>query len=154
MTAGGSSSPGWRPPVTSLPSVGPSGGPTRWPTRDSPTPAPYVATGPRSIALLDEILAGHPLEFWAERFDREGVWWAPAQSPAEVVDDPQLLANDGIAEIDSGDAGTAQRSVNGPVTFSDVSGHRYGPVPRLGQHTEEVLAELAAGAEGSTPSRP
>ncbi len=106
------------------------------------------------IALLDEILAGHPLEFWAERFDREGVWWAPAQTPAEVVDDPQLLANEGMAEIDGGDAGPVQRSVNGPVSFSDVSGHRYGPVPRLGQHTEEVLAELAAGAGGSTPSRP
>jgi crotonobetainyl-CoA:carnitine CoA-transferase CaiB-like acyl-CoA transferase len=106
------------------------------------------------IALLDEILARHPLEVWAERFDREGVWWAPAQTPAEVVDDPQLLVNGGIAEIDGGDAGAVQRSVNGPVSFSDVSGRRYAPVPRLGQHTEEVLAELSDGADGPAPSRP
>ncbi len=95
------------------------------------------------IALLDEIVAQHPLDVWAERFDREGVWWAPAQTPAEVVEDPQLLANGGIAEIDGGDRGGVQRSVNGPVSFSDVPLRQYGPVPRLGQHTDEVLAELA-----------
>ncbi len=99
------------------------------------------------IALLDEIVAQHPLDVWAERFDREGVWWAPAQTPAEVVEDPQLLVNDGIAEIDGGASGAVQRSVNGPISFSDVSARRYAPVPSLGQHTEEVLAELAARAQ-------
>ena len=103
------------------------------------------------IAILDEIVAQHPLSVWAERFDEEGVWWAPAQTPAEVVIDPQLLANDGIAEIAGGDLGTVQRSVNGPVSFSDVPGHRYAPVPRLGQHTEEVLAELDGGTDTPQP---
>ena len=50
------------------------------------------------IALLDEIVAQRPLAEWAERFDAEGVWWAVAQSPAEVVEDPQLLANDGFVD--------------------------------------------------------
>ena len=94
------------------------------------------------IAILDEIIAGRTLDAWAERFEAEGVWWAPAQTPAEVVDDPQLLANDGIVEIDGG-GGSVQRSVNGPVTFSDVPHDRRQPVPTLGQHTEEVLAEVA-----------
>ena len=91
------------------------------------------------------------MSVWAERFDEEGVWWAPAQTPAEVVIDPQLLANDGIAEIAGGDLGTVQRSVNGPVSFSDVTVHRYAPVPRLGQHTEEVLAELSGGTDTPPP---
>ncbi len=62
------------------------------------------------IALLDEIIAERPLSQWSERFDREGVWWAPVQTPAEVVVDPQLLANGGVVEIEGG----AMRSVNGP----------------------------------------
>jgi crotonobetainyl-CoA:carnitine CoA-transferase CaiB-like acyl-CoA transferase len=95
------------------------------------------------IAILDEIVAEHPLEVWAKRFDREGVWWAPAQTPVEVVDDPQLLANQGIVEIEGPDPDSLQRSVNGPVSFSDVPGRRYAPVPRLGQHSAEVLRELA-----------
>ncbi len=103
------------------------------------------------IAILDGIFAEHPLDFWADRFDREGVWWAPAQTPADVVTDPQLLANDGIAEIEAtatgagtgAGPGTVQRSVNGPVSFSDVPARRYAAVPALGQHTDEVLGELA-----------
>jgi crotonobetainyl-CoA:carnitine CoA-transferase CaiB-like acyl-CoA transferase len=95
------------------------------------------------IAILDEIIAERPLAAWAARFDEEGVWWAPAQTPAEVVVDPQLLANDGIVEIDGGDTGSVQRSVNGPVSFSGIAGRRCDPAPGLGQHTEEVLAEVA-----------
>jgi crotonobetainyl-CoA:carnitine CoA-transferase CaiB-like acyl-CoA transferase len=94
------------------------------------------------IALLDAIIAEQPLDVWAERFDDEGVWWAPAHTPAEVVDDPQVLANHGIVEIDGGDMGRPQRSVNGPVTFSDLAADRYAAVPSLGQHTDEVLGEL------------
>lgn len=95
------------------------------------------------IAILDEIVAEHPLEIWAARFDEEGVWWAPAQTPAEVVADPQLLANGGIAEIEGAGTHEHQRSVNGPISFSDVAARRYAPVPGLGQHTDEVLHELA-----------
>jgi crotonobetainyl-CoA:carnitine CoA-transferase CaiB-like acyl-CoA transferase len=103
------------------------------------------------IALLDEIVAQETLVTWAERFDAAGVWWAPAQAPAQVVVDPQLLANDGIVEIDGGRAGAVQRSVNGPVSFSDLPQQRRDPVPALGQHTEEILRELSERATPTTP---
>ena len=93
------------------------------------------------IALLDEIIAERPLSQWSERFDREGVWWAPVHSPAEVVVDPQLLANNGVVEVEGG----AMRSVNGPVTFSDVVADPARVVPKLGDHTAEVLEELSRG---------
>jgi crotonobetainyl-CoA:carnitine CoA-transferase CaiB-like acyl-CoA transferase len=64
-----------------------------------------------------------------------------------VVTDPQFLANDGIVEIDGGESGSLQRSVNGPVSFSDLPSGRRRPVPALGQHTDEVLRELAERAE-------
>jgi crotonobetainyl-CoA:carnitine CoA-transferase CaiB-like acyl-CoA transferase len=65
--------------------------------------------------------------------------------------DEQLVANCGFVEIDGGASGVVQRSVNGPVTFSDVAGGRAAPVPGLGQHTEEVLRELADRA-GDPPT--
>ena len=96
------------------------------------------------IALLDGIVAERPLAEWAESFEREGVWWAPAQSPADVVADPQVLANDGVVEL----AGGALRSVNGPVSFSGVPAPDGAHVPAVGEHTDEVLAELSADRAG------
>jgi crotonobetainyl-CoA:carnitine CoA-transferase CaiB-like acyl-CoA transferase len=94
------------------------------------------------IAVLDEIIATEPLDVWAERFDREGVWWAPAQGPADVLADPQLAANDGFLELPNESGGPPGRSVNGPVSFSDLPVRPAPPAPRLGEHTEAVLAEL------------
>ena len=94
------------------------------------------------IAILDEIIAERPLAEWAERFDREGVWWAPAQSPARGRRRPAAAANDGFVETGSGAGGPSQRSVNGPVTFSAVGRATAAPAPALGQHTGEVIAEL------------
>ena len=94
------------------------------------------------IAILDGIIAERPLAEWAERFDAEGVWWARAQTPAEVVEDRQLVDNDGFVTVGGG----ALRSVNGPVSFSDVVAEPDRGVPRLGEHTAEVLKDLADGA--------
>jgi crotonobetainyl-CoA:carnitine CoA-transferase CaiB-like acyl-CoA transferase len=90
------------------------------------------------IALLDEVFASRTFDEWAEAFDREGVWWAPALTPAEVVVDEQYLLNGGVVEVDGG----ALRSVNGPVNFSGVDAPNGACVPGLGQHTDEVLKEL------------
>jgi crotonobetainyl-CoA:carnitine CoA-transferase CaiB-like acyl-CoA transferase len=95
------------------------------------------------IAILDEVIAAQPLNVWAERFDREGVWWAPAQGPAEVLEDPQLAANNGFLELRNEPDGPPGKSVNGPVSFSDLPIRPAAPAPRLGEHSEAVLAELA-----------
>lgn len=98
------------------------------------------------IALLDEIVAERPLAEWAEAFEREGVWWAPAHTPADVVADPQMAANDGFLDIESpagtGASGAAMRSTRGPVSFPGRDRAGAAPVPGLGEHTAEVLAEL------------
>ena len=94
------------------------------------------------IAILDGIIAERPLAEWAERFDAEGVWWALAQTPSEVVEDRQLVDNDGFVTVGGG----ALRSVNGPVSFSDVVADPDRGVPLLGEHTAEVLKDLADGA--------
>jgi crotonobetainyl-CoA:carnitine CoA-transferase CaiB-like acyl-CoA transferase len=99
------------------------------------------------IATLDEIVATETLEVWAERFDREGVWWAPAQGPEAVLEDAQLLVNDGVVDLGDGVEGPKQRSINGPVSFSDVRVRPSNPAPQLGEHTDAVLAELAGLSE-------
>jgi crotonobetainyl-CoA:carnitine CoA-transferase CaiB-like acyl-CoA transferase len=93
------------------------------------------------IATIDEIIATRTMAEWAERFEAEGVWWAPAQTPAQVVEDPQL-AERGFVDVPAGPAGgRAYRSVNGPITFGSAPTPAVGPVPGLGEHTDEVLGE-------------
>lgn len=90
------------------------------------------------IAILDEAFAAHPLEEWAARFDAEGVWWAPVQTPAEAVADPQALAAGAVVDV-PGMEGGATRQIAPPFALGD-NGPR-GPAPRLGAHTREVALE-------------
>jgi crotonobetainyl-CoA:carnitine CoA-transferase CaiB-like acyl-CoA transferase len=93
------------------------------------------------IAELDATFASQPLSHWAERFDAHDVWWAPAQTIAEVLDDPQIEAAGGFVEIEDGEGGSVP-SVNSPITFRGEPLERTRPVPAIGQHTDEVLSEL------------
>ena len=93
------------------------------------------------VGLLDEIFATRPLPEWGAIFDREGVWWAPVQTTADVVADPQAEAAGAWVEVPRPDAGTV-RMLASPVDFSGTSAQPRGVAPELGQHTEEILLEL------------
>lgn len=92
------------------------------------------------IAELDTAFATRSRAEWAERFDREGVWWAPVQSPAEVVRDPQAAAAGTFVDVPTRDGGT-QRAVATPVEFVGAPTAPTRPVPQLGEHTEQALRE-------------
>jgi crotonobetainyl-CoA:carnitine CoA-transferase CaiB-like acyl-CoA transferase len=91
------------------------------------------------IAELDAAFSTRPLAEWAERFDTHDVWWAPVQSIVDVIGDPQ--AQSGFVEMSPRTGDEPFRAVATPVDFD---GHVVlpGPVPLLGEHTVELLAEL------------
>jgi len=95
------------------------------------------------IALLDSLFATRPLAEWARRFDVEDVWWAPVQSPADVVADPQAAAAGAFVDVETAD-GKPVRAIAGPVGVDDPA-RALGAVPPLGAHTEEVLREAGLG---------
>jgi crotonobetainyl-CoA:carnitine CoA-transferase CaiB-like acyl-CoA transferase len=102
------------------------------------------------IAILDQAFATRTLQDWAERFEAEGVWWEPVASPAEVLEDPQLLETDAFVDVPV--AGGSLRVAGGPVSFRPGPGtpgaggpglEVQGPeVPGLGAHTDEVFSDL------------
>ena len=71
-----------------------------------------------------------------------------------MLADPQLAANDGFLELRNEADGSTRRSINGPVSFSDLPVRPAAPAPLLGEHTEAVLAELAARREGDGAAQP
>lgn len=99
-----------------------------------PRPAPPLSPAHGVFASQDR-------DEWTRRFDVEGVWWAPVHSVADVVADPQAIAARAFVDVPAGEGAVAHRAVATPVTFGGRDAP-VGPVPGLGEHTAEVLAEL------------
>ena len=93
------------------------------------------------IPVLDEIFATKSREEWSEIFDRENVWWAPVQTPAEVLTDPQARAVGAWVRID--DIGEPVETVDSPVLFDGAHRDVVPRPPHLGEHTDEVRAWLS-----------
>ncbi len=77
----------------------------------------------------------------ARRFDAVDMVWAPVQTPAEVVADPQAAAAGAWVDVEDGEGGT-YRSPAAPARFPGADITQRPPPPSLGQHTAEVLAEI------------
>jgi crotonobetainyl-CoA:carnitine CoA-transferase CaiB-like acyl-CoA transferase len=83
--------------------------------------------------LLDEHFATQDYAYWTAKFDENDVWWAPLNSIAEAVADPQVIASGAFVEMTPQPDEAPYRAVNSPVDFSGYS-PKYGPVPNLGEH--------------------
>ncbi|UUP16174.1 CaiB/BaiF CoA transferase family protein [Nitratireductor thuwali] len=73
--------------------------------------------------------------------DANAVPASPINNIAETFNDPQTLARGMKLELDDGH-GTALPSVRAPMVFSGTPLAYGRPSPRLGEHTNEILAEL------------
>lgn len=95
------------------------------------------------IVALDEIFATRPLDEWAQVFAGEpDFFWSPVNTLEDVVADEQFHAAGGIVDVPDGDA--AVPMVATPADFHGTPWAPRSAAPELGQHTEEVLADLEA----------
>ena len=83
---------------------------------------------------------------WLSVFDAAGVPAAPVRAVSELFDDPQVRANDLVVDFHHPAAGAV--SMIGPVIqMAKTPSAVLRPPPTLGQHNEEVLAEIGYSAE-------
>lgn len=92
------------------------------------------------VAELDAAFAALSYADAATRLDAEDVPWAPMQTPAEVVADPQAQAAGCFTEVPDG-AGGVFASPAGPARFDGTDIPPASPPPHLGEHTDRVLLE-------------
>ena len=85
------------------------------------------------VAELDAIFATATRDALTEIFDRHDVWWAPVNTLAEVLADPQAVAAGAFVEVPAGEGAPAHRAVATPVTFHGSGLPPLGGVPGLGR---------------------
>ena len=78
---------------------------------------------------------------WCEALEARGIPCGPVRVTEELYNDPQVLAQDLIRELDHPLVGKI-RGVSSPIRMSDAETGATTASPALGQHTREVLAEL------------
>lgn len=92
------------------------------------------------VELLDAIFATRDFAEWCDVLkDAKGVW-SPFQTPLEVHSDPQVVANDYLADVEMIN-GSELTLVTSPVQF-DEQPNRPERAPEHGEHTEAVLLEM------------
>jgi crotonobetainyl-CoA:carnitine CoA-transferase CaiB-like acyl-CoA transferase len=93
------------------------------------------------VAELDGVFRTRTREEWAKAFDIYDVWWAPVNTIPDAINDPQAIAAGAFVDMPVADGEEPYRAVASPIDF-DGHGHPAGHVPAVGEHTDEVLAEL------------
>lgn len=90
--------------------------------------------------MIDEVMAAFTIDDAVARLVAADVPAMRVAAPDEVPDDPQVVASGSIAEIDHPVVGR-MRMPQQAARFVDVA--TLSPAPTHGQHTDEILAELA-----------
>jgi len=95
------------------------------------------------IAELDEIFATRSLDQWAQAFAAEpDFFWSPVNTLEDVIADEQFHAAGGIVDVPYGESSVAM--VATPADFHGTPWAPRSAAPQLGEHTDDILAELEA----------
>ncbi|MBI2830361.1 MAG: CoA transferase [Chloroflexi bacterium] len=92
------------------------------------------------IRILDEIFASKTIDEWEALCRKYRLIYSRIKTPAEVIVDPQALANDCFVDLPH-PAGT-MKVIASPVKFRQNPASVKTPAPEVGQHTEDILLEL------------
>lgn len=103
------------------------------------------------IQELKAITARRSRAFWLEQLQRESIPGGPINSLPEVFADPQVLHRGMRVDMPApAFEGGRVSLIGNPIHMSRTAPTYRMPPPRLGQHTDDILRELAAPADRNT----
>ncbi|RYF34052.1 MAG: CoA transferase, partial [Comamonadaceae bacterium] len=100
-----------------------------------------VAVRPQLLKSLGEILLHHRVDELSPRLEAAGIPYAPIMRPDQLVDDPHLKASGGLVPMECDD-GSMTETVLLPLLMGGQRPGVRSALPRIGEHTEEILAGL------------
>jgi crotonobetainyl-CoA:carnitine CoA-transferase CaiB-like acyl-CoA transferase len=93
------------------------------------------------LRMLDELFATGPRENWVARLRGADIVAAPINTLLEAANDPDVLANGYVTEIDYPKYGKRLKVHGSPWHFSETPA-QVGIAPALGAHNDDILAGL------------
>ena len=108
-------------------------------------PAKLMANMTELTAILDQTFCSEPMAHWYEVFNGAHVTFGAVRGPQEVINNPQLRANDIIVPLE-GAGGKLTSTISSPIQVHGVAKVPARRAPALGEHNEEVLQQLGFSA--------
>jgi crotonobetainyl-CoA:carnitine CoA-transferase CaiB-like acyl-CoA transferase len=99
------------------------------------------------LHMLDELFATGPRDNWVARLRGADIVAAPINTLLEASNDPDVLANGYLTEVEYPEFGKTLKVHGSPWHFSETPA-RAGIAPKLGAHNDDILAGL-----GYTPAQ-
>jgi crotonobetainyl-CoA:carnitine CoA-transferase CaiB-like acyl-CoA transferase len=97
-------------------------------------------------AALAPLLRGYTVAGLVDLLRSHGVWCGPVNDYESAVTEPFVRHLDPLEEVDHPQAGPI-RLLRHPVAYSSGTARTRRPPPALGEHTDEVLAEVGVSSE-------
>jgi formyl-CoA transferase len=102
--------------------------------------------------IFRERFATNTTEYWMGRLEGRDLLCAPVRQLADALADEQTAVNGMVIDIGTDAHGKTMRAVGSPVHLSDTPARLRHRPPRLGEHTDQVLAEVTG--DGDRVGRP
>ncbi|RNF39258.1 CoA transferase [Planococcus salinus] len=96
---------------------------------------------------IEQVLTQETSEHWLRLLEQSGIPCGPIYSYDQTLADPHIEAREMVQQLEHPVAGTL-KTLGFPAKFSETPGQLRKAAPLLGQHNEELLAEL-----GYTPDQ-
>ena len=97
------------------------------------------------LRLLDTLFATGSRDDWVARLRKADIVSAPINTLLEASNDPDVLANGYVTEIDYPEHGKRLKVHGTPWQFSETPA-KIGVAPKLGEHNDELLARAGYSA--------
>ena len=94
------------------------------------------------IPVVQESISSNTAEHWLNTFSDLGIACGPVNSIDQVVNDPQINHRNTIVNVPHKRIDPVP-VVNTPLKFSRTSGNSLESAPDLGEHTKQILAQIA-----------
>jgi crotonobetainyl-CoA:carnitine CoA-transferase CaiB-like acyl-CoA transferase len=104
-------------------------------------PSSRAAHSAELAVILDRAFRSAPVAHWRERLSHARITFGVVQTPEQVIEDPALLSNDVIVPIEGGGE-KLSRTLSSPIHLHGVEKVRARRAPEVGEHDDELLAEL------------